>query len=80
VSTDPHRAFVGAWRLVHSVEYGPGGGRHYPFGEDAMGYIIYSESSVIAVQISRRGRPAAGPNPVVGKRITWPFLGGTSWT
>jgi Lipocalin-like domain len=75
VSADPSRAFVGAWRLIHSVEHGPGGERHYPFGEDAMGYIIYSESGVIAVQISRRGRPAAGPSPVVGKKDYLAYFG-----
>jgi hypothetical protein len=52
----------------HSVEYGPGGEQHYPFGEDAIGYIIYSGSGVMAVQISRRSRPTVGPNPVVGKK------------
>jgi hypothetical protein len=67
VSTDPLKAFFGTWRLVHSVEYGPGGERHYPFGEDAIGYIIHSESGVMAVQITRRERPTVGPNPVVGK-------------
>ena len=33
MSADPRKAFLGTWRLVHSVEYGPGGERHYPFGE-----------------------------------------------
>ena len=75
MSADPGRAFVGAWRLIHSVEYGPSGERHYPFGEDAIGYIIYSESGVIAVQISRRGRPVAGPNPVVGKKDYLAYFG-----
>src|SRR5208337_5040413 len=56
MSEDPRKAIVGAWRLVHSVEYGPGGAPHYPFGQDAVGYIIYSESGVMAVQITRRER------------------------
>jgi Lipocalin-like domain len=75
VSPDPRRAFVGAWRLVHSVEYGPGGERHYPFGKDAIGYIIYSESGVMAVQITRRGRPATEPNPVVVKKDYLAYFG-----
>jgi Lipocalin-like domain len=53
---DPRQAFVGAWRLVHSVEFGPGGARHYPFGDDAIGYLVYSETGVMAVQIARRDR------------------------
>ena len=75
MSADPREAFVGTWRLVHSVEYGPGGERHYPFGEDAIGYIIYSESGVMAVQISRRRHPTAGPNPVVGKKDYLAYFG-----
>jgi Lipocalin-like domain len=75
VSADPRKAFHGTWRLVHSVEYGPGGDRHYPFGEDAIGYIMYSESGVMAVQISRRGRPTVGPNPVVGKKDYLAYFG-----
>jgi hypothetical protein len=67
VSTDARKAFAGTWRLVHSVEYGPGGERYYPFAEDAIGYIMYAESGVMAVQITRRGYPTKGPNPVVGK-------------
>jgi hypothetical protein len=75
VPTDPRKAFVGTWRLVHSVEYGSGGERHYPFGEDAIGYIMYSESGVMAVQITRRERPMAGPNPVVGKNDYLAYFG-----
>jgi hypothetical protein len=48
---------------------GPGGGRRYPFGEDAVGYIMYSETGVMAVQIARRvpcrggsGCPQESPN------------------
>jgi Lipocalin-like domain len=68
MSDDPHKAIVGTWRLVHSVEYGPDGTPHYPFGQDAVGYIMYSESGVMAVQITRRERaedarrPAGGPS------------------
>jgi hypothetical protein len=75
MSADPRKAFLGTWRLVHSVEYGPGGEQHYPFGEDAIGYIIYSESGVMAVQISRRGWPTVEPNPVVGKKDYLAYFG-----
>ena len=53
---DPRKAIVGAWRLVHSVEFLAGGERRFPFGEDAVGYIMYSETGVMAVQIARRVR------------------------
>ena len=75
MSADPRNAFLGAWRLVHSVEYGPGGEKHYPFGEDAIGYIMYNESGVMAVQITRKGRPTAGQNPVVGKKDYLAYFG-----
>jgi hypothetical protein len=75
VSADPRRAFLGTWRLVHSVAYGPEGKTHYPFGEDAIGYIMYSGSGVMAVQIARRARPTAGPNPVVGKKDYLAYFG-----
>jgi hypothetical protein len=75
VSADPRTAILGTWRLVHSVEYGPGGKVHYPFGEDAIGYIMYSELGVMAVQISMRRRPTVGPNPVVGKKDYLSYFG-----
>ena len=75
MSADPRKAFLGTWRLVHSVEYRPGGEQHYPFGEDAIGYIIYSESGVMAVQITRRERPTAGQNQVVGKKDYLAYFG-----
>ncbi|HTU89391.1 MAG TPA: lipocalin-like domain-containing protein [Gemmataceae bacterium] len=56
MATDARKEIVGVWRLVHSVEFTPDGGTHYPFGEDAIGYIIYTESGLMAVQISRKQR------------------------
>jgi catechol 1,2-dioxygenase len=53
-STNP---FVGAYRLVHSVSI-VDGEKVYPFGDDALGYIYYSDTGVMAVQISRRERGA----------------------
>ena len=43
MSDDPRKAIVGTWRLVHSVERGPDGTPHYPFGRDAVGNISDSE-------------------------------------
>jgi len=45
--------FIGTWRLVYSVEIDKSGTAHYPFGEDAIGYIIYDDNAQMAVQISR---------------------------
>jgi hypothetical protein len=53
---DPRRAIVGMWRLAHYVEFRPDGTTNYPFGEDAIGYISYSESGFMSVQMSPRQR------------------------
>jgi catechol 1,2-dioxygenase len=75
MSADPRTAILGTWRLVHSVEFGPGGEKHYPFGEDAIGYIIYTESGVMAVQMTRRVRATARPKAVVGKEDYLAYFG-----
>lgn len=53
---DVAKLIVGAWRLVHSVITDAGGEKKYPFGEDAIGYICYSDSGIMAVQICRKVR------------------------
>jgi Lipocalin-like domain len=75
MSAEPQTAILGTWHLVHSVEFGPGGEKHYPFGEDAIGYIIYTESGVMAVQITRRARATTSPKPVVGKEDYLAYFG-----
>ena len=53
---DVAKLIVGAWRLVHSVIIEADGRKEYPFGEDAIGYICYSDTGIMAVQISRKSR------------------------
>ncbi len=53
------RLIVGTWRLVHSISITPDGKKEYPFGEDAVGYIHYSDTGIMAVQISRNSRSKA---------------------
>jgi hypothetical protein len=53
-------SFVGTWRLVHSISIGADGKTEYPFGEDAIGYIYYSDTGIMAVQISRQARAVSG--------------------
>jgi Lipocalin-like domain len=53
---DVAKLIVGAWRHVHSVIINAEGKKEYPFGEDAIGYICYSDTGVMAVQISRKSR------------------------
>jgi Lipocalin-like domain len=64
MATDARQLIIGTWRLVHSVEFHPGGRRHYPFGEDAIGYMIYTGVGVMSVQISRRRTEAVSDSSV----------------
>ncbi len=56
---DITKMIVGAWRLVHSIDL-TSGNKEYPFGEDAIGYIYYSDTGIMAVQISRKSRREPG--------------------
>jgi catechol 1,2-dioxygenase len=53
---DITRLIVGTWRLVHSINIASDGKKEYPYGEDAVGYIHYSDSGIMAVQISKKSR------------------------
>jgi hypothetical protein len=53
---DVAKLIVGAWRLVHSIIINADGNQQFPFGEDAIGYICYSDTGIMAVQISRKSR------------------------
>ena len=64
--------FVGTWRLVHSISISTNGEKEYPFGSDAIGYIYYSTTGVMAVQISRRARkPVTDPSNLVHEYLAY---------
>jgi hypothetical protein len=48
---DVANLIVGAWRLVHSIIIKADGTKEYPLGEDAIGYICYSDTGIMAGQI-----------------------------
>lgn len=48
---------IGAWKLITSKIDIDDGRVMYPFGEDALGSIIFTESGRFAAQIMRRNRP-----------------------
>jgi Lipocalin-like domain len=73
--TDAPKGFVGTWRLVHTVEFMADGRTHYPFGLDAVGYIVYSESGVMAVQISRKTRSRDQSENLVGPADYLAYVG-----
>ncbi len=56
---DINKLIVGAWRLVHFIIIKADGKKQYPYGEDAIGYICYSDTGVMTVQISRKSRATA---------------------
>ncbi len=56
---------IGTWKLVYSVEIDNAGNKHYPFGTDALGYIMYDANGKMAVQIFRKDR-----KPFISQKFT----------
>ncbi len=67
------KKIIGTWQLIYSVEIDEHGNKYFPFGEDAIGYIIYDALGKMAVQICRKERKpfsaknfvSAGPNELL---------------
>jgi hypothetical protein len=55
-SEDIAALFVGSWSLVSWVLTRPDGVTEYPFGEDAVGWIMYTQDRRMAAHLMRRGR------------------------
>jgi len=53
VSPNP---FIGTWRLVSAETKSDSGEISYPFGKNAMGYLIYGEDGYMAVTIMQAER------------------------
>jgi hypothetical protein len=53
--------FVGAWQLVSWVVRRPDGSRHYPFGKDAVGYLLYTADGYMSAQIMDPDRQQHDP-------------------
>lgn len=51
------KQLAGVWRLQSSEFRATGGEVLYPFGDDAFGVVVFSESGYMSAQIMRRGRP-----------------------
>jgi len=52
------QAIIGAWRLISFEIERDDGTVIRPFGADAQGSIIYTDSGRISAQVMRRGRPS----------------------
>ncbi|HVV68494.1 MAG TPA: lipocalin-like domain-containing protein [Gammaproteobacteria bacterium] len=50
------KQFIGVWRLISCSQTDPDGQVSYPWGADAIGYIIYMSNQIMAVQIMRPNR------------------------
>jgi hypothetical protein len=58
--------FVGVWRLV-SIELRSEDGRvTYPYGRDAVGYIMYSEEGYMSVAFMNANRPKFASGDIFG--------------
>lgn len=59
-------SFVGTWRLV-SCEVRTADGRvSYPFGEDALGYIMYTAEGRMGVILADANRPRFASGDILG--------------
>lgn len=52
--------FVGTWKLVECIETDPQGNNIYPWGRDAIGYLIYTAEHIMSVQMMRKKRDITG--------------------
>lgn len=48
--------FIGTWQLVACTETDAKGTITYPWGMEAIGYLIYTKEGMMAVQIMRKNR------------------------
>jgi hypothetical protein len=57
---------IGTWALI-STEWKRADGKHAnPFGQDAVGVLIYTASGYISAQVMRADRPAPGEDQPAG--------------
>lgn len=52
-----NQAFIGTWELVSWVMHNKEGQKYFPYGEDAKGFLIYTDSGLMSVHIMKYQRP-----------------------
>jgi lipocalin-like protein len=57
---------IGSWSLVTWTSTSPAGQTQYPFGEDAVGNLFYSEDGHMAAHLMRRQRPNLSSDDLMG--------------
>lgn len=50
-------SFIGTWRLVSFEFRSKDGQVNYPYGKDAVGYIMYSQDGYVAITVMSANRP-----------------------
>jgi lipocalin-like protein len=60
------KALVGTWRLVSFHLRTLGGDLTYPFGRDAVGYYVFSESGYMSVAVMKANRPQFVAGDILG--------------
>lgn len=58
--------FVGTWRLVSWENRDDSGNVSYPFGQDAVGYLIYTEDGYMSGTLMRANRPSFAGQDILG--------------
>jgi hypothetical protein len=58
--------FVGAWRLVSCELRSADGQVSYPLGQDALGYIMYSDDGYMSVAFMGANRPQFASGHILG--------------
>lgn len=66
VSSRMSNLLVGTWRLVSWENRSADGTISYPLGEDAVGFILYTDDGYMAVAIMRRGREPFAAGDLLG--------------
>lgn len=49
---------IGTWKLVEYQNQDDDGNIYYPFGEDAIGFLMYNPDGYMSAQLMQKGRPA----------------------
>ena len=66
--------FIGTWRLLSWENKGPDGQVTYPYGQEPVGYLVYTAEGFMSVQIMdpdrRQGSEKLLPEPVSGQTLS----------
>ncbi|HEY9674520.1 MAG TPA: lipocalin-like domain-containing protein [Waterburya sp.] len=61
--------FVGSWRLISWENRDDSGNVSYPFGQDAIGYLIYTDDGYMSGTLMKANRPHFAGQDILGGSI-----------